>query len=274
MMMNFSFTRHATATHDIGSVEYARHVAGPTGKASMTCTGIDDFKPVLSAMGFSTTTDLPYKAIAKLVLPAGKMTDPAAALPLAEWVITPAAFQRIAPKLAVFISKEPDDISQIDSYSKWLVLVERFHAEADEATLGECELHPEDFFRAEGLNDTEPAQAPNPKIYTAEELPLVAWPDTTFKTTVALHGVNTTAVLWGDVCDATTRAPTGAVLLYDIAGLCLAAADRHNFQPWTRHFGTLAMAFHASGSANPATPSRALFLFWNVGSITGGDRFF
>ena len=102
----------------------------------------------------------------------------------------------------------------------------------------------------------------------------MAWPDTTFKTTVALHGVNTTAVLWGDVCDATTRAPTGAVLLYDIAGLCLAAADRHNFQPWTRHFGTLAMAFHASGSANPATPSRALFLFWNVGSITGGDRFF
>ena len=48
--------------------------------------------------------------------------------------------------------------------------------------------------------------------------------------------------------------PTGAVLLYDIAGPCLAAADRHSFQPWTRHFGTLAMAYHASGSANPATP--------------------
>ena len=83
MMMNFSFTRHASATHDVGSAEYAKHVAGPTGEASMTCTGIDDFQPVLSAMGFSTTTDLPYRAIAKLVLPAGKMTDPAAVLPLA-----------------------------------------------------------------------------------------------------------------------------------------------------------------------------------------------
>ena len=55
-------------------------------------------------------------------------------------------------------------------------------------------------------------------------------------------------------CDATTRAPTGAVLLYDIAGPCLAAADRHSFQPWTRHFGTLAMAYHASGSATPYGP--------------------
>ena len=107
----------------------------------------------------------------------------------------------------------------------------------------ECELRPEDFFRTEGLNDTSPALTPNPKVYAAEELPLVAGPDPAFKTMVVLQGVNTTAVRWGDVCDATTRAPTGAVLLYDIAGPCLAAADRHNFQPWTRHFGTLAMAY-------------------------------
>ena len=76
----------------------------------------DGCAPVLSAMGFTTTTDLPYKAIAKLVLPAGKMTEPAAALPLAEWVIGPAALQRVATKLADFTSKEPDDISQIDSF--------------------------------------------------------------------------------------------------------------------------------------------------------------
>ena len=82
----------------------------------------------------------------------------------------------------------------------------------------------------------------------------MTWPDPAFKATVAPRGVNTTAVLWGDVCDSTTRAPTGAVLLYDVARLCLAAADRHSFQPWTCHFGTLAMAYHASGSANPATP--------------------
>ena len=107
MMTDFSFTGHATTAHDIGSVEYAKHVAGPDGRASMTCAGIDGWAPVLSAMGYPTTTDLPYRAIAKLVLPAGKMTDPAAVLPLAEWVITPAAFQRIAPKLADFISKEP-----------------------------------------------------------------------------------------------------------------------------------------------------------------------
>ena len=37
MMMDFSLTGHATATHDIGSAEYAKHVAGPDGKASMTC---------------------------------------------------------------------------------------------------------------------------------------------------------------------------------------------------------------------------------------------
>mmetsp|Transcript_35328 Transcript_35328/g.113574 ORF Transcript_35328/g.113574 Transcript_35328/m.113574 type:complete len:162 (+) Transcript_35328:219-704(+) len=160
----------------------------------MTCAGIDGCAPVLSAMSFTTTTDLPYKVVAKLFLLAGKMTDPAAALPLAEWVITPAALQRIATRLADFASKEPDDIFQIDSYSKWRWLVARLHAEADEATLRECELRPEDFFRTEGLDDTEPARAPNPKIYAAEELPLVAGPDPAFKTTVALHGVNTTAV--------------------------------------------------------------------------------
>ena len=55
----------------------------------------------------------------------------------------------------------------------------------------------------------------------------------------------------------------GAAILLAVAGVltcaacwapCLAAADRHSFQPWTCHFGTLAMAYHASGSANPATP--------------------
>ena len=117
-MMDFSFAGHATAAHDIGSAKYARHVAGPDGRASMTCAGIDGCAPVLSAMGFTTTTDLPYKVVAKLFLLAGKMTDPAAALPLAEWVIGPAALQRITTKLADFTSKEPDNISQIDSYSK------------------------------------------------------------------------------------------------------------------------------------------------------------
>ena len=34
----------------------------------MTCAGIDGCAPVLSAMGYSTTTDdLPYKAFAKLL---------------------------------------------------------------------------------------------------------------------------------------------------------------------------------------------------------------
>ena len=84
MMMDFSSTGHATATHDIGSAEYAKHVAGPDGIASMTCVGIDGSAPVLSALGFSTTTDLPCKAIAKLFIPAGKMTVPASAPPLAE----------------------------------------------------------------------------------------------------------------------------------------------------------------------------------------------
>ena len=32
MMMDFSFTGHATAAHDVGSAEYAKHVAGPDGK--------------------------------------------------------------------------------------------------------------------------------------------------------------------------------------------------------------------------------------------------
>ena len=44
------------------------------------------------------------------------MTEPAAALPLAEWAIGPAALQRLTTKLADFTSKEPDDISQIDSF--------------------------------------------------------------------------------------------------------------------------------------------------------------
>ena len=108
MMMDFSFAGHATAAHDIGSAEYARHVAGPDGRASMTCAGIDGCAPVLSAMGLTTTTDLPYKVVAKLFLPAGRMTEPAAALPLAEWVIGPATFQRIATRLADFIAKEPE----------------------------------------------------------------------------------------------------------------------------------------------------------------------